>query len=278
MSDIQQIPFAEYVTLDALNASTLKAFRDSALAGAAYCEKGLRTTAAMRLGRALHEYMDDEAAFRDNAVTVKGLRPGSGVEKFEAAEAEHPDRIVLAETWADDIAGMVASIKRHPKASKLLALPTEREATVVWDDPDIGVRCKMRIDRLYPGVGCVDWKTCSDFSKAGIGRAIANFAYHMQAAWYIRGMHIGLGIEQPDFGFVFVDSSYPYEVAVVDLPPETIEQGWAECLIAADRWKKWTATGHAPCRCEGVMTVGLPGWAQEPYAPSVPLLREESNA
>jgi len=72
----------------------------------------------------------------------------------------------------------------------------------------------------------VDLKTINDLSMSGIQRAIAKFNYHAQAGLYLTLWNI----ENPDdirtnFKFIFQSSSFPYEVAVVELSAIEINLG-----------------------------------------------------
>lgn len=272
-------PFADYCVAEGLNSSTLKHFRRSVLHGAWASEQPDEPTHQKLLGRALHERMELGAErFHAAAVDVEGLKPAAYPKTFAKAQAEHPDKIVLAEGWRDAVEAMHDRIMAHPRAGKLARMPHEREVSVFWDDPDIGVPCKARLDCVVPGVGIVDYKTTAGISLHDMERAIDKFAYHMQAAWYMRGANRTFRkMRHPAFLFVFVESSPPHDVVVVDLDAEAIEQGWAECEIAANNWKKWKrgeTTGYA----DHVVTCGLPRWASNPnLRPTAPHLKGDDD-
>lgn len=261
---IHNMPFAEYAASPGLNASTLKAFRESAAHGAAKMSKPDDPGDSMILGRLLHaavEHGIDIALAGSVDVPCKTTDAKAYREAVESGA-----NTVLCDGWRERIIGMHSAIMRHPKAQDLLGKSPQSEVSIFWDDPDLGVPCKMRADWLVPGTGVVDIKSSSSASsRYQIGLAIHKYGYHMQAAWYMRGYKQAFSAEHCAFRFVFVESSDPFCVAVTDLGAETIAQGWAECCQAAEWWKRWKATGEAPGFADDcVITVDLPGWAQLP--------------
>lgn len=256
-------PFAEYAAADGLSCSTLKRFRKSSLDGACAMVGPQDETHQMRLGRALHERMElGPERFSEASVTVKGLKPAAYPATFAKADAEHPGKIVLAETWDERIRGMAASILSHPIAGKLTAAKGETEVSVYWGDPDLGVRCKARLDRVLPGIGIVDYKTTSALDIRGMERSIYDYAYHMQAAWYMRAANMVFHkMSRPSFLFVFAESVAPFDVVVVDLDEDAIAAGWAECCLSVSRWKEWQS-GAIKGISGRVVTLGLPAWAR----------------
>ncbi|HHN77603.1 MAG TPA: hypothetical protein ENK11_02875, partial [Phycisphaerales bacterium] len=131
-----------------------------------------------------------------------------------------------------------------------------------WHDPDLDLDCKARLDMVVPGVGLVDLKTTSDITPHGLSGAVAKYAYHMQAAWYVRAAAYSFRrMTSPEFFFVFAESKPPYDVSVRRLGWDAIMQGWAECVDAARRIKAYERTGEAPTASPVPLEIGLPAWA-----------------
>lgn len=90
------------------------------------------------------------------------------------------------------------------------------EVTVIWDDPEFGVRFKVRIDYLKIGPVC-DLKTFANILKKEINRAIrhaiAAQKYHIQAWLYLRAA---------DFAKNFVMTDRVYGAEGID--PEWLEE------------------------------------------------------
>lgn len=265
MRIVKHMPFDDYKADPSLNASTIKNFAVSSLRGADRAGRNSEPSAAMRLGTAFHARIELGDAFDGVAVEVKGLKPGAVPKTWANAEADlEPGQIPLAEGQRIVVEKMHDAAMNHPSAGKLLRMPHDPELSVFWDDPDLGIPCKARIDRWISQTSCVlDLKTTSDLTLSGLEKNVHNFGYHMQAAWYMRAACI-MANALPEFLFVFVESSAPFDVVVSPLRTETVEQGWAECCRAAERWRRWRDTGEIEGISRSPLTLSLPRWAEIP--------------
>ncbi len=69
------------------------------------------------------------------------------------------------------------------------------------------------------------YKTCRDASPSGFKKAIRNFSYHQQAAFYLDAA-ASAGLTEVDrFQFLAIQKSHPYPYAVYELSDEAIEYG-----------------------------------------------------
>lgn len=151
----------------------------------------------------------------------------------------------------------------HPTASQMLGGQGKNEVSLVWDDP-IGIRCKARLDRIasFEGRGCLlDIKT----SSTGVGpeefeKTYSNFNYHRQAFFYLRAAEHVFGYSDRAFYFVVQETTAPYEVAVYEASPSSIDAGMAEMEKAMRLYKHCQETGEWPGYPSGVQVVGLPQW------------------
>lgn len=271
------LPFGKYRSANGLNASLCKAFAVSGLEGRLRAESDDDPTASMLLGRALHELIDARGKMDDRFVSVeaKGKATSATLAKHQA---EHPDRVILAEGWGVDIRRMYDSIDSHATAGPLMRKMEHREVSIFWDDPDLKMRCKARLDAVLVPEGIVDVKTTSDdLTSAAIDRAILNYRYDIQAAWYLRGGGMTFRkMHRPGFAFIFVQNRPPYDCVVVGLDDETIMQGWADSIVGSERYKAWMEKGEAlGVYPRGAMTCGLPKWARTGMQPSYPMWRDE---
>ena len=174
---------------------------------------------------------------------------------------------ILTKT-ADQVADMARALRAHPVASRLLHVTSgEPEVSLFWHDAEHDVDRRGRVDWLRTPDGngrliVVDYKTTTDASPAAIERAVVNFGYHQQAAWY-RDLVIGLGLaKSAPFLFVFQETAAPYLVHVVELDPDLIAMGddrnrqalrlFADCT-ERDVWPGYND--------EGISSVSAPTWA-----------------
>ncbi len=124
---------------------------------------------------------------------------------------------------------------------------------------------KCRLDVVPdPGGPFSDWivdlKTTQSLSK--IPATIAEFGYHVQAAWYLDMFNVASGQERARWGFIFQESEAPYEVAVVELDPDAIAKGREWYLKALSQWCQSHKTGNFPNPWDDeIKVVNLPKWA-----------------
>jgi hypothetical protein len=138
------------------------------------------------------------------------------------------------------------------------------EQTLIWQDSWTGVWCKAMLDwsRAMDTGGRVvaDYKTCNDASDEAVGKAIARWGYHLQAAWYLDGVGaVGGGGR---IAFVFQEKTEPYAVNVVDLDEEALAIGRARARRAREIYRDCVESGQWPGYHKGAITrISLPRWA-----------------
>lgn len=83
-------------------------------------------------------------------------------------------------------------VSAHPDASKALT-GGYPEVSIFWEDPETGVRCKARLDRLK-SAAAIDLKSFSNKGGTSIDRAIASsiqrYGYLTQAVHYSEGLEM----------------------------------------------------------------------------------------
>jgi hypothetical protein len=144
----------------------------------------------------------------------------------------------------------------------LLAKGGHTEASCFWIDEATGVKRRMRTDRLVAGMNLIlDLKTGIDVSPDGFARAVANFGYHRQAAYYIDGMRAITG-EDWRMAFVGVEKDAPHLVAVYVLTDAAVEQGRQENAAGLVTAARCIESGEWPGYSDQVVALDLPRWAQ----------------
>jgi hypothetical protein len=283
----RDIPFDEYVSWDALNASTIGKFLESGRAGAHYLNsESSPPTKDMLFGSALHSAMLEPVDYAKRMHIDEKIGPTAEVTHRKVAE-QHPDSIILRKGWNEQIVSMARSISSHKAARYLLReVEGSNELTIVWDitrnvgGEQITVRCKARIDRhipeFYPNpdasepVSCfLDLKTCAagKGSPEQFERTIANWGYHRQAAWYLSGgIQLGMidKMHANSYIVLAVEKSAPYPVGTYPICCAALEQGWNECKQGMAAYLKYRLHGHAPHACENLVPVSIPNWATSP--------------
>lgn len=171
-------------------------------------------------------------------------------------------RTVLTATEARKLRLMRESILAHPFARALIEAPGDVEASTYWIDPETGVLCRKRDDKLVllgdrriP----IDLKITADIGE--FWRAVDDYRYDVQDAWYREGHEQHHGARPDGFLFVAVSSQRDagrYPVRVIGLPPELLERGRARARANLNTYARCKASGQWP----GVETLTRPAWAR----------------
>jgi hypothetical protein len=160
---------------------------------------------------------------------------------------------------------MAAALRQHKEAAALLHPDSGRpEVSLFYSDPEYHVDRRCRVDWLRNADAngrliLVDFKTCNSAAPDAIDRDIANYGYHLSAAWY-RDLIIGLGLATSvPVILVFQEKTAPYLVHVVELGPEWLEIGYDLTHRALTIFKQCTQTGRWP-GYEGITLSTPPPW------------------
>lgn len=225
---------------------------------------GGKTTRAMDFGTIAHRVVLGEdpmvevlewANYRTkDAQTARDLAASQGLTPM------------LLDEWRTVLA-MAEAIRRHPIAGPLFTPGTgEVEQSLFWTDQQTGIICRARPDWMRTTASGrllgVDYKTTVDASLDGISRAVENYGYHAQSAWYRSGMR-ALGLhDRPGFVFVFQEKTAPYVVTVVELTDVTNRIGRSRNRQALEIYARCTETGYWPGYSDDIELVALPPWAE----------------
>ncbi len=185
-------------------------------------------------------------------------------EKRDTAYAEGRTPILAKEKAQVD--GMAAALLLHPIASALLDPHHGKpEQSGYFRDGAHDVLRRFRLDWLPDTDGgrliVPDYKSCASAELGAIRKAVANYGYHQQHAWYLDGLHaLGLA-EDIAFVFIFQEKTAPYLVTVVELDAEAVHVGRVLNDRALQVYEECTATGVWPGYTSDVELISLPKWA-----------------
>lgn len=187
-------------------------------------------------------------------------------------EARAAGLVPLLRADADRVTAMADAIRSHPIAGPLFTPGTGTpEQSVFWDDAATGVPRKARIDWVRPNTSgsrviLADLKTTTDCHPAAISKTVANFSYHVQAAFYRDAAAAAGWDEDAVFLFVFVSKAPPHLVTVVEMDSLALSVGEALVRRAVDVYAECTAADCWPGFSDDIELVGLPSWALNPAA------------
>jgi CRISPR/Cas system-associated exonuclease Cas4 (RecB family) len=163
---------------------------------------------------------------------------------------DHSDRPILTKEGAGMVRTMSSKIMSHPWCSRAMDGAVTEQAMFVMDPPT-GLMLKCKAD-LVPAKGrckeinpIVDVKTCVSAEKFQFRKVIQKRGYHRQAALYLYIARL-LKLDVNAFVFIAIEKSDPYEVAVYDLDPESVEQGLKEIRRRLNIYKHCLDTGEWP--------------------------------
>ena len=236
-------------------------------------------TPAMTIGSALHTHVLELDQWDANYVVMpEGIdrRTKAGKAEWESFCAAANGRQVLVKAEADLIMKMGEAVYGHPAAAALLALPGMAETTWMWRDESSGLQCKCRPDWLTnDGSLVIDLKTTEDASPRGFQKSVANFRYHVQAAWYLHGLEQATKRCPEQFVFIAVEKKPPFAVAVYAADADMIREGWRtaerdlEVLATCKDMDRW------PGYSEAVEPISLPPWMlPRPQGGPLPIQQE----
>jgi exodeoxyribonuclease VIII len=222
-------------------------------------------TPAMLVGSAVHTHVLELDQWDARYVTApEGIdrRTKQGKAEWEAFSTAATGRTVISRTDAEQVMRMGHAVFAHPAAAMLLKqLPGKAETTWMWTDEATGLQCKCRPDWLTDDHSLIiDLKTTEDASVAGFRKSIANWRYHVQAAWYLDGIEKATGTRPDQFIFVVVEKRAPYACAVYAADAEMIAAGAAAAARDLEVLATCKAANAWPGYSDQIETISLPPW------------------
>lgn len=259
---------ADYHATDALGSSGLKLLRRSP---AHYYGQVLdparptrEATPAMRAGTLAHcAILEPHALAERYVVRPEGLDGRTTYGKAWLASVPVGIEAITAEQL-QTAQRQAAAVRALPEIGQLLQ-HGHAEVSAFWVDEATDVQCKVRPDWVHGtpgGVLLLDVKTAQDASADGFSRAVWNFGYHLQAAFYSDGFALASGLPVLGFVFVVVEADYPHAAAAYVLDEETMEIARAENRRLLNLYAECKRTGIWPGYGSGISLLTLPAWAQ----------------
>lgn len=221
-------------------------------------EHGRPDSRAFDLGKVAHAMIlgtgAEYVALSYDAWTTKAAREARD-------EARAAGLVPLTRPEMEQAEGIAAAFRASPAAA-LLAEDGLPERSLFWVDDKTGIWCRARLDHSN-GLTTVDLKTTRDADPHKFGRDAATYGYHIQAAFYLRGIRaLGLaGDLEPEFVFALVEKVPPYLTSTPALDAEALAVGDELVGRALRRYVECERTGYWPGYPAEIVTVSLPRWA-----------------
>jgi hypothetical protein len=284
------LSMGEYLALPFMSASKLEQLRRSPLHYQHSLLAGPSSSPAMELGSALHllllEPLLFATAYRVAGPCEQPLKSGArkGEPCGNTGAALHSDLGWLCGVHmkgcgdgieggfqtisADDdtaVRAMCASILSHPRARTLFEGSGAYEVTVVFDDPETGVRCKIRPDRLIERAGMlVDVKTTRDAATWAFPRDAENRGYFRKMAFYRRGLRAA-GWPYASAAVVAAESGAPYDLICYLLEEDDLDGAEKEVVRLLRTFRTCEEMNVWPGYAQEFQPMRRPAWAKEDF-------------
>lgn len=233
----------------------------------AYLEGEFKETPALRFGRVAHMAILEPERFAVEVVQepdIPSKVTKEGKKRWAEFQEIHKGCTIIKAEDMNKIKKIRESILAHDAARKLLDYPGKSEVSYFWKDPETGQECKCRVDYVRADGILVDFKTTEDASPRTFTKAVANFRYHVQDAFYSDG--VGLTTLGPIKAFVFLvaEKSPPFGVATYILDPYAVMVGRKLYQRDLRRYAECMESQSWPAYSEKIEPLTLPGWAEDP--------------
>jgi ATP-dependent exoDNAse (exonuclease V) beta subunit len=268
------VDFADYSRWDAANFSKLKNMRLTP-AHARWLElHPAESTRQQDLGHTIHQALLEPARFEELFLVAPDVdrRTKVGKAEWAAFEERAQGRTIVSESEMECLRHLRANIAGHETANAMLNGHGVSELSLVWIDPETGLLCKGRIDRLaelngYPFVA--DVKTSYDPATFdNWQKAIVRYGLHIQAAHYLRGLAVLSPLadgHRRKFAWIVCETQPPYLVRVFEADEEALSIGNDEMVKHLRMYKACLESGVWPAWEQGMSLAGLPAWASKRF-------------
>jgi|694.fasta_scaffold89996_6 hypothetical protein len=265
---------ADYENDSAVSQSQLKILEESPRKyEAIYITRTLSRppTDAMEFGTLVHGLTlqpsvvaSEIAVIPDSALTSNGQRRGKAWDAFcEATEG----KLRVFQQDYDRALTISKKVWSHPFYEFIFDRIERVEVPIIWTDPIEPVSCKG-----IPDIVAEEWvidlkttKSLTGFLQGGeqlVSKQIADFGYHLQAAFYLRGASLFYGDPKTRFAFLVVETEEPYRVYAMELKAEAITAGEVKMQRLLAEYVRRMQTGDWSEEGEkSLLQVGIPAWA-----------------
>ena len=232
----------------------------------------IKQTKAMADGTAVHAFFLERDKFdSDFVIKPADMRLNTKVGKEWALE--HQNKIIIDSELGNNLYEMEKSFMDSP-ARLIYDKQGQSELSYFWDDLGL-VKGKCRPDWISnDGNIVVDIKTTTDASPKGFQKSIANWGYHLQLGWYIRGLQ-KLGLPAKEFIFIAIEKTPPFSVGVYRANKEMITYANDEINNLVYDIDESLKSDDFPDYTPEIMDLGLPNWMNPKEPEYDPNLHEE---
>ena len=255
MSILHDVPFDDYVKIDAINWSKLKHMDESPLSYRHHATAPDRDTPSRLLGRLAHSLTLEPGASDDVVVWEGGDRRGKAWQAFAAA---NEGRTIVKPGEIDSAREMAAAVRGHPLVAPYLP-GAQFEVTTTWTDHATGLKCKARQDWMRTDT-LIDMKTTTTINSLRFTSQAEKLGYFGQLAHYRAGL-VACGHPVARVLIVAVESKAPYDVGVFEVSEMSLGSASVEVADMLARLSACLKADTWPGRYETEQPLIRPDWA-----------------
>lgn len=254
----ENLPAEDYFSIEAASNSYLKKVRRSP-AHAHDPEPEKKDTRNMEIGSALHmALLEPDLYAKTYHVAEADLRTDAF---YKGLAKDLGGAVVLTRPESRRIVGMQASAYRNKRFAGYMKAAGRNELSVVTADPQTGVIIKCRFDRKLDHLPALDIKKCQDARGNEFLRAVTNYGYYMQVAFYQHVWFCETGERIDDFPLIAIEEESPHGVICHDLDEIALELGRRHFREALDTYARCLDSGIWPGYEEESEFTSVTSWA-----------------
>lgn len=187
-------------------------------------KKKFKSTKSIKIGTNSHDLLSSPIEFMKSIVEVpEDLNRNHN--DYKKLKADNPGKNLFKPSESKVLIDMNTQLLSEPAVVALLSSSTGKaEVSCFFQDPETGLKCKIRPDFL-PGMFIVtDYKTTKNAAEEAFRSDCFKLGYDIQAAFYTWGMEILTG-EKHAFWFVAQETEEPYLPAIYPADQEMVDCG-----------------------------------------------------
>ena len=216
-----------------------------------------RAAKAMADGTAVHAFFLERDKF-DTDFVIKPADMRLNTKAGKEWALEQKDKIIIDSELGNNLYEMEKSFMDSP-AKLIYDIKGQTELSYFWDDLGT-IKGKCRPDWISDGGEIVvDVKTTTDASPRGFQKSIANWGYHLQLGWYLRGLR-KLGLPAEQFIFIAIEKTAPFCVGVYKADQKMINFAIKELDQLMPEIQTAMVSNEFPDYTPEITSIGLPPW------------------
>lgn len=250
------VPFDDYKTWDAWNASKIKDGYESMLNLRWFLDHPKEPTPAMIRGTNAHLRVLENEGPTGRFKVFEGNRRTKAWAEFK--EEWESTRVLLTSDEWDALEAMRDAVNANDD-TRVLLRGTKREVSMIWTCPKRGIRYKARIDIIGDNY-IADYKTTQSIEPHKFGRVCADMLYDLQMGHYHEGYRILSGRDLPVRVLAQMQKP-PYDCGVFTMPAPMLAMGIDKRERIMDQVEECGRTGKWPGIASGLQEIVFPEWA-----------------